>query len=119
MKLRSAVKNARSGVRWRERRVLIPGNQAQQIDQVVPFTAVFDNATSNLIRVAVLNPATGQLLQMRPPPDVLAELSSQVYGLVLRKIGFDLRKFYQGVPADDGFALIRQLRSCQAEERAA
>ena len=95
--------------------MLVPGEQAQQINQVVPFVAVFDVPAANALRIPVVNPADGALLMMRPPPDILAELSSQIYGLLLRMIGFKNRRLYQGVPPDDGFALVRHLRTCQAE----
>ena len=42
MKLRSAVKNAKSGVRWKSMVNLVPGQPAQAVNQVVPFVAVFD-----------------------------------------------------------------------------
>lgn len=60
--------------------------------------------------------ATGLVHLLAPPTDVLAELSSQVYGLLPRKIGHADRKLYQGVPGDNGWALLRHLRNSQADE---
>ena len=115
-KLRSSVRSAESGIRWLEMRVLVQGQPAQQIDQVVHFSEVFDWPTAVLLRIPVLNPQDGQLVMTTPPYDLQRKLSAQVYGLILRLISYDNRKFYQGVPEDDGFAILRHLRVSQADE---
>ena len=115
-KLRSSVKNAESGIRWLEMRVLVQGQPAQPIDQIVHFSEVFDAPTAAQLRIPVHNPPNGQLILTPPPLDLLQKLSVQVYGLVLRQISYDNRKLYQGVPEDDGFALLRHLRVSQADE---
>lgn len=97
-------------------RVLQPNQPAQQIDQIVPFSVVFDSPTATALRVPVLDPATGIIMMMAPPIDLLQELSSQIYGLTLRSIGYDNRKFYQGIREDDGWQLVRHLRTSQADE---
>ena len=101
-KLRSSVKNAESGIRWLEMRVLVQGQPAQQIDQIVHFSEVFDAPTAAQLRVAVINPPNGQPILTPPPLDLLQKLSAQVYGLILRQISYDNRKLYQGVQEDDG-----------------
>lgn len=115
-KLRSSVKSAESGIRWLEMRVLVQGQAAQQVDQIVYFSEVFDWPSAAQLRIPVLNPHDGQVVLIQPPFDLQRKLSAQVYGLILRLISYDNRKLYQGVPDDDGFAILRHLRVSQANE---
>ena len=121
-KLRGAVMTARSGVAWRELRVLQqipppPGNAPppQQIDEIVSCLEVFDTANRQLVVRPILDAANAGIVHMvSPPADVLDSLSQFVYQAIVSLIHYDNRVLYEGVTVDDGWALLRQLRESQA-----
>ena len=57
----------------------------------------------------------GNVVRIAPPADVLDLISSQVYNFVLPLISREDRKLYDGVPEDDGWALLARIKSTEAE----
>jgi hypothetical protein len=109
-RLRSAIRGAKSGVLWKETRVTDPQSAPMVIDQVVPMTIVFDFPTMAAVRVKC---PPGMIA---PPPEVLLELSSQVYSVILPLISYADRRLHQGVVDDDGWALLRNLKATMHKE---
>ena len=105
---------ARSGVAWRELRVLQqipppPGNAPppQQIDEIVSCLEVFDTANRQLVVRPILDAANAGIVHMvSPPADVLDSLSQFVYQAIVSLIHYDNRVLYEGVTVDDGWSLL-------------
>ena len=87
-----------------------------QVDTTIPFSVVFTCPSQNALRVPITDPATGLVMHVNPPPDILAELGTQTYTSLVNLIAFKQRQFYNGVPKNDGWGLVRHLRMCQANE---
>ena len=109
-RLRSAIRGAKSGFLWKETRVANPNLAPEVIDQVVPMTIVFDFPTMAAVRVKC---PPGMFA---PPPEVLHELSSQIYSVILPLISYADRRLHQGVMDDDGWALLRSLKATMHKE---
>ena len=56
----------------------------------------------------------GMVHLVNPPVDVLDSLSQFVYQAIISIIQYDNRVLYEGVPVDDGWALLRHLHEAQA-----
>jgi hypothetical protein len=114
-KVMNAMRGARSGIRWIGQ-YHPHGAAPMQVDTTVPFTVVFTCPALAALRIPITDPVTGNLFHVSPPMDVVSELSTQVYTSIVNLIGFEQRKFYQGVAKNNGWQLIRHLRRCQANE---
>ena len=78
------------------------------------MTVVFDYPDRATVRHTV-QLTNGQIIEMTPPNDVLDEISSHVYNLIVPLIKRENRKLYEGVPEDDGWALLARIKSTEAE----
>ena len=112
--IRSAIKGAKSGIQWQESRVLVPGALPTDIDITVPLTVVFDWPTPASVQVSLNK--NDPLITATPPIDVLSELSSQIYSTIFPLIDYADRRLHEGCPDDDGWALLRRLRTSQSNE---
>ena len=97
-RLRSAIRGAKSGVMWKETRVRHDNSLPALIDQVVPMAIVFGYPTMASVRV--LTP----LGMTAHPPEVLFELSSQIYSAILPLISYADHRLHHGVVDDYGWA---------------
>ena len=112
--VRASMKRTKAGVHWLDQVVVVQGQPAQTISHTVPMTVVFDFPvkTEVLVNVRLQN---GNTVRIAPPADVLDLISSQVYNFVLPLISREDRKLYDGVPEDDGWALLARIKSTEAE----
>jgi hypothetical protein len=113
VKYRSYVAAAESGVQWTE--LLAPPNAQLpplQVDVVVPYSEVFDCSGPDQCFVTIPHPLQGYAPQkLQVPLQVCEKLSRGVYTAVLGMIEYENRRFYQGVPKDDGWGLLKNLRN--------
>jgi hypothetical protein len=115
-KLRSKISSAESGIQWT---TVFQGNGVfapLHVDQIVPYTVVFDVANASECTIDVPGPAGQPEVNLYVPEDVCKKLAKGVYSTILALIDYEQRQYYDGIRPDHGWSLLHHLRQLQHGE---